>query len=88
MSEDQPRGVRIRHLSGDATECEIIRDPESDRDGATAWLAKLPPHIALDPDAGDQLEADYLPGNSILGIAIDDSYPPGDVALDASYRDA
>ncbi len=68
-----PSGVRIRHLTGDATECTVIRDPGSDRDGCRAWLAHLPPGAALDPAAGDTLEADYLPGESILGIAIDAS---------------
>lgn len=86
MSDDSPRGVRIRHLAGDATECEIVRDPASDRDGATAWLAKLPPHIALDPAAGDQIEAGYLPGNSILGMAVDAGGYLGPVGLDVSRR--
>ncbi|HMH91213.1 MAG TPA: hypothetical protein VK586_09030 [Streptosporangiaceae bacterium] len=75
MSDDPPRGVRIRHLAGDATECTVIRDPGRDRDGDTAWLAQLPPGILLDPAAGDALEADYLPGRCILGIDIDMSGP-------------
>jgi|HubBroStandDraft_2_1064218.scaffolds.fasta_scaffold343270_2 hypothetical protein len=86
VSDDAPRGVRIRHLAGDTTECEIVRDPESDRDGDTAWLARLPPDTVFDPAAGDRIEADYLPGRSILGIAIDASYPLGEVDIDASYR--
>lgn len=66
MADDKPRGVRIRDPAGNATECEIARDPESDRDGAPAWLARVPP--GFDWEEGSHLEADHFPDGTILVI--------------------
>ncbi len=69
---EAPRGVRLV-INGRVYPCDVLRDPDRDRDGLTAWSVvareKLPP---IDP-AVDSLAvlSDVLPGMCLLDVAFD-----------------
>jgi hypothetical protein len=60
-----PEGVRVRRADGTIVECDVLRDPDQDRDGCAMWIAV--PREPLDINTGAfALLADVLPGKTIL----------------------
>lgn len=64
-----PEGVRIQCPDGRVVACDVLRDPDGDRDGNAMWVA-VPRESLPDPSSGLTLLADVLPGKTVLGFAL------------------
>jgi hypothetical protein len=72
--DDPPTDVRLIRTDGTVIPCDVIRDPDGDRDGLTYWVA-VPQVPDLLIDEGDRLEA-MLPPHSGLGWRFHARKPP------------
>jgi hypothetical protein len=70
MAEDEaPENVRLV-IDGKEYPCDVLRDPDQDRDGCAAWVAV--PREPLPPAGEDVcLRAGMLPAKSLLVINTD-----------------
>ena len=65
---EMPQGVRILHGDGRVSECTVILDPS--REGDLNWWMLVPPDgIRFDPEAGDAIRIDELPGCTMVYIS-------------------
>lgn len=71
-AEDAPQGVRIVCPDGREVACDVLRDPEQDRDGLAVWLAvprePVPELSSFDDRFG--VKADMMPGRSELVVSL------------------
>lgn len=60
-----PRGVRLVLPDGTEVPCDVLREPDEDRDGCTAWIA-VPQVPGVLLEHGCHLRADVLPAKTAL----------------------
>jgi hypothetical protein len=72
-AEEAPQGVRINCPGGQTIACDVLRDPDGDRDGLAHWIV-VPREPVPDIDPGDgegfSVSADLLPGKTSLGLEV------------------